>query len=325
MTRRLGRIERTAEKYGGLVNPGKGHFNGVTRIHPESLREPLRWRKPRKVFVNSMSDLFHPDIPLSYIQEVFSVMAEADLHVFQVLTKRPERAAEVAPDLPWPPNVVFGTSVEDARVIDRVASLRKVPATIRFISAEPLIGPVGNLDLDGVHWVIVGGESGPKARPMAIEWARDIRDQCNRAGVAFFFKQWGRFDVGGRAVGKKASGRQLDGREWNEYPGVAGFRDPEAVSLAVPRPLTDDEWSQIAPVLPGRQGTAGGTSIDNRRFIEAVRWKAWTCRPWRDLPAEYGNWNTAAVRVKRWSEGEHWPRVCERLDDRYVERFVGIR
>ena len=316
-------MAKTAPKYGGLVNPGKGHFNGKTRTHRDVLDAPLQWKKPRRVFVNSMSDLFHPGVPAPFIAEVFDVMERADAHAFQVLTKRPERAAELASDLPWPPNVLLGTSVEDSRVAGRIDALRRVPAAIRFISAEPLIGSVGEVDLDGVGWVIVGGESGPKARPMRAGWARELRDQCVEAGVPFFFKQWGRHDAEGGAVGKKKSGRALDGRLWNEHPPVAGFADPHAVGVAAPPPLTDDEWARVAPVLPGREGTPGGTGVDNRAFVEAVRWKAWTGRPWRDVPAEYGGWNTLARRTRRWAQGGHWPAVCDQLGDRLVARSVG--
>ena len=331
MTRRLGRMERTAPKYAGLVNPGKGHFNGVTRTHRDVLNAPLRWRKPRRVFVNSMSDLFHPGVPAPFIAEVFDVMERADAHAFQVLTKRPERAAELAADLPWPPNVLLGTSVEDDRVTERIDALRRVPAAIRFISAEPIIGSVGEVNLDGIDWVIAGGESGPKARPMWAGWARDLRDQCVNADVPYFFKQYGKLSnnpdpsdpTAKRNGGIAKGGRTLDGRTWDEHPPVAGFADPHAVGIAAPPPLTDEEWARVAPVVPGREGTRGGTGLDNRAFVEAVRWKAWTGRPWRDVPAEYGGWNTLARRTRRWADGGHWPAVCERLGDRVVARFVG--
>jgi len=180
-------------------------------LQPDQLTLPLRWRRPRRIFVNSMSDLFHEAVPLDYIRQVFAVMAEARRHVFQVLTKRAERLAAVARDLPWPPNVWQGVSVESVRYMSRIAHLRAVPAHVRFLSVEPLLGPIPNLPLDGIHWVIVGGESGPDHRPVEPGWVREIRDQCTTARVPFFFKQWG-----GRTP--KSGGRILDGQTWNELP-----------------------------------------------------------------------------------------------------------
>lgn len=321
MTRRLEAMG--IEKYAGLVNPGKGHFNGVVRTHEQALEAPLTWSRPRRVFVNSMSDLFHPGVPADFVRRTFEVMEQADRHAFQVLTKRPDRAAELADEVPWPPNVMVGTSVEDHRVAHRIDELRAVPAYIRFLSCEPLIGSVGTVDLDGIGWVIAGGESGPKARPMEPTWAADLRDRCVEADVPFFFKQWGRFDEAGQPVGKKASGRLLDGRTWDEHPAVPGFDDPHAVGVAEPPPLSDAGWESVAGVVPGRPGTPGGRGTDNRAFIEAVRWRAWTGRPWRDLPARFGNWNTVAVRVKRWRDGGRWGLVCDRLGDPRVARLVG--
>jgi protein gp37 len=185
---------------------------GVT-IHPEALDVPRTWRAPRVVFVNSMSDLFHDEVPTDFIRDVFAVMADTPQHTYQVLTKRSRRLAKIAGTLPWPANVWMGVSVENDRYRFRADHLRTVPAAVRFLSVEPLLGPVPELDLDGIHWVIVGGESGPGARPMDPEWAREIRDGCADAGVAFFFKQWG-----GRTP--KAGGRELDGRSWDERPGV---------------------------------------------------------------------------------------------------------
>jgi protein gp37 len=172
---------------------------------------PLRWRKPRKIFVNSMSDLFHRDVPVEFISRCFDVMRRAAQHTFQVLTKRPERAAEMAHQLPWPGNVWMGTSVENADYVWRVAELARVPAQVRFLSVEPLLGPIPELPLDGIHWVIVGGESGPGARPMHENWVLDIRDQCQSAEVPFFFKQWG-------GVNKSRTGRTLQGRTWDGLP-----------------------------------------------------------------------------------------------------------
>jgi protein gp37 len=165
------------------------------------------------VFVNSMSDLFHENVPLGYIRRVFDVMADAERHTFQILTKRHERMAELAADLHWPPNVWMGVSIENRRWVERADYLRRVPANIRFISAEPLLGPLDGLDLSGIHWLIVGGESGPHNRPMDLEWARALRAQAKRDGVAFFFKQWG-------GIRPQSNGRLLDGREWNQMPTV---------------------------------------------------------------------------------------------------------
>jgi protein gp37 len=181
------------------------------RLRPERLDQPLRWRRPRMIFVNSMSDLFHELVPLSFIEEVFAVMEEARLHTFQVLTKRAERLAELAPMLDWPGNVWMGVSVENNRWAHRADYLRDVRAAVRFVSAEPLLGPVDQLDLSGIDWLIAGGESGPHHRPVREEWLLDLRDRCAGAGVAFFFKQWG-----GRT--SKVGGRTLDGCEWSELP-----------------------------------------------------------------------------------------------------------
>jgi protein gp37 len=172
------------------------------------------------IFVNSMSDLFHEDIPGQFIESVLGITAEAHWHTFQILTKRSERLAQLAQRLPWPDNVWMGVSVENQCWADRVDDLRKVPAKVRFLSCEPLLGPL-SLDLRDIHWVIVGGESGPHARPMKAEWVRDIRRQCEEAGVAFFFKQWGAYDEMGQRVGKRRAGRLLDRRLWNGIPVIA--------------------------------------------------------------------------------------------------------
>jgi len=182
-------------------------------LHPDLLDVPRRWRQARIVFVNSMSDLFHDDIPLAYIQRVFATMRDCPHHTFQVLTKRSERLAKLAPQLPWPNNVWMGVSVEDARVIHRVADLQSVPAAVRFLSLEPLIEPLDALPLEGIHWAIVGGESGPRARPLRKEWVTSIFRQCRAARVPFFFKQWG-------GVRKDLTGRELNGRIYNEMPGT---------------------------------------------------------------------------------------------------------
>ena len=178
---------------------------------PELLNAPLKWKKPRRIFVNSMSDLFHEKVELSDIQEVFAVMEKADRHQFQVLTKRAERLLEFNSKLPWSPNVWMGVSVEDKHVTDRIDALRQTDAHIKFLSLEPLLGALPNLELDGIDWVIVGGESGPGAREMKEKWVIDIRDQCADAKVDFFFKQWG----GKR---KSKTGRELEGRTYDEMP-----------------------------------------------------------------------------------------------------------
>lgn len=182
------------------------------RFWEERLDQPLRWRQPKRIFVNSMSDVFHAQFTLEQIRRVFEVMVQAQHHQFQVLTKRPERAARLAGRLPWADNIWLGTTVEHMDVAHRSTTLSKIDeASVRFISAEPLLGPLDRLELTGIDWVIGGGESGKGHRPVAIEWARGLRDLCQRAGVAFFWKQWG----GARP---KAGGRLLDGQEWNEYP-----------------------------------------------------------------------------------------------------------
>ena len=202
--------ERLAGRLQAMRNPRYGNGFGLT-LHPDQLALPLKWRQPRRIFVNSMSDLFHEAIPEYFIREVFSVMARAHWHVFQVLTKRAQRLAELAPNLEWPSNVWQGVSIEDAEYVDRIANLRAVPAAVRFLSIEPLLGPMPKLSLRGIHWVIVGGESGPHARPMQPQWATGIKNQCVAAGVPFFFKQWG-----GRTP--KSGGRMLEDRTWDEMP-----------------------------------------------------------------------------------------------------------
>ncbi|WP_199246965.1 DUF5131 family protein [[Phormidium] sp. ETS-05] len=179
-------------------------------LHQERLEYPLHWRQPSRIFVNSMSDLLHQDVPIEFIQQVFDVMGKTPWHIYQILTKRHERLAEIATQLQWHQNIWMGVSVENQNYVERVDALRKVPAAVRFLSCEPLLGPL-ELDLTDIHWVIVGGESGPKHRPMQIEWAASIRDQCQAANVAFFFKQ-----VGG--VTPKAGGKLLDGQIWDEMP-----------------------------------------------------------------------------------------------------------
>ena len=186
---------------------------GIT-LHPETLDLPRSWRAPRVVFVDSMSDLFHPDVPLEFIHDVFAVMRETPRHTYQVLTKRSHRLRDLGSELDWPSNVWMGVSIENDRYRFRMDHLRSVPARTRFLSLEPLLGPLPGLDLAGIQWVIVGGESGPSARPMTESWVIDIREQCRSADVPFFFKQWG-----GRTP--KAGGRMLDGRTYDQMPLVA--------------------------------------------------------------------------------------------------------
>jgi protein gp37 len=201
-----------AERWRGV--PGHPYEQGFDlRLWPERLELPMRWRKPKLVFVNSMSDLFHEGIPVEYIEAVFNVMARAEQHVFQVLTKRHERLAGLAPQLAWPENVWMGVSIENRRFMHRADYLREVPAAVRFISAEPLLGPLDGLDLTGMDWLIAGGESGPGHRRVDHDWVRDLREQCVEEEVSFFFKQWG-----GRTP--KTGGRELDGRTWDEMPTV---------------------------------------------------------------------------------------------------------
>jgi protein gp37 len=179
--------------------------------HEHALALPLRWRKSQTVFVNSMSDIFHKAAPFDFIQRIFAVMEKASWHRFQVLTKRSTRLVDLAPLLPWPENLWMGVTVENSNFVYRINHLRMVDAAVRFLSLEPLLGPIPKMDLSGIDWVIVGGESGPRARPMEAEWVRRVRDQCIETQVPFFFKQWG-------GTNKKKSGRELDGRTWTEMP-----------------------------------------------------------------------------------------------------------
>jgi protein gp37 len=202
--------ERMAERLQAMGQ--RNYRNGFAlTLQPQMLDLPLRWKRPQTIFVNSMSDLFHEDVPLAYIQRVFAVMRSAHWHRFQILTKRSGRLAELSPAIRWPANVWMGVSVENANYVDRIDELRGTGAQVKFLSLEPLLGPLPKLRLRDIHWVIVGGESGPGARPIAPAWVVDIRDQCRRAGVAFFFKQWG-------GTNKKKGGRMLEGRTWDEMP-----------------------------------------------------------------------------------------------------------
>lgn len=209
--------ERFSERFRGV--PGHPFENGFDlTLRPDRVTQPLQWKKPRRIFVNSMSDLFHKEVPKRFIDSVFDTMEEADWHTYQVLTKRSSLMArylrnryggELAPAHIW-----LGVSVEDAKNAVRIKHLQAAPAAVRFVSFEPLLASVGAVDLTGIHWAIVGGESGPRSRPMEEEWAIEIRDLCRKAKVAFFFKQWG-------GVRPKSGGRLLQGREWNQYPKVA--------------------------------------------------------------------------------------------------------
>lgn len=203
------------EKYAGLTRKSGDRYvwTGKVTLDERSLEAPMTWRKPRKIFVNSMSDLFHADVPEEFIARVWSVMERTPQHTYQILTKRPERMLSVVTDrkLKVLPNVWLGTSVEDSAVLSRLDDLRQVPAQVRFVSFEPLIGSVAQADLSGISWAIVGGESGPRARPMMHDWVDEIRLRCAAAGTVFFFKQWG-------GKNKKAAGRLLHGREWNGLP-----------------------------------------------------------------------------------------------------------
>jgi protein gp37 len=181
------------------------------RLWPERLDQPLRWKRPRVIFVNSMSDLFHEDIPDDYVVDIFRVMGEANWHIFQILTKRHERLVDLAPVLTWHPNVWMGVTIENRRFVHRADYLREVPAAVRFISAEPLLGPLEGLDLAQIDWLIAGGESGSRHRLVRVEWLRELRDRCLAENVAFFFKQWG-------GVRAKTGGRLLDGRTWDQMP-----------------------------------------------------------------------------------------------------------
>lgn len=202
--------ERMAKRLQAMGQPNYRDAFRLT-LQPQMLELPLRWRRPRTIFVNSMSDLFHREIPFEYVERVFDIMGRASWHTFQVLTKRSDRLADLSHLLPWRPNIWMGVSVENEDYLFRIQELRRTAAHVKFLSLEPLLGPLPRLDLRGIDWVIVGGESGPKARPMDPDWVLDLRDQCHRAGIAFFFKQWG-----GRR--RARAGRLLDGRTWDETP-----------------------------------------------------------------------------------------------------------
>ncbi len=202
--------ERMANRLRAMGSPRYADGFAVS-LHHDLIGAPKLWKAPRVIFVNSMSDLFHEDVPLDFIQQVFETMKLCPQHTFQILTKRSKRLVSLAPRLEWSPNVWMGVSVEDSRVVHRIQDLQRVPSAVRFLSLEPLIGPVGEMPLKGIDWAIVGGESGPRSRPIKIEWVREIYRQCRKEGTAFFFKQWG-------GVRKDLTGRELGGKTYNEMP-----------------------------------------------------------------------------------------------------------
>ena len=202
--------ERMAKRLKAMGQPNYRNGFKVT-CHPHVLDLPLQWKKPRTIFVNSMSDLFHEDVPPAFVEKIFAVMNRARRHTFQVLTKRPERLAELMARFDWSPNIWMGVTVEHADYLGRIDLLRTVPAAVRFLSIEPMLGPMPDLNLEKIDWVIVGGESGPGARPIKKEWVVQVRDLCIKAGVPFFFKQWG-------GVHKKKAGRLLERKTWDQMP-----------------------------------------------------------------------------------------------------------
>ncbi len=204
--------ERMALRLQAMGNPSYVNGFNVT-LHEDMLSLPLKWKKPQTIFVNSMSDLFHEDIPIEFIQRVFDIMSQADWHRYQILTKRPERMLELSPQLPWESNIWMGVTVEADNYTYRIEHLKNTNAKVKFLSLEPLLSPISNLPLEGIDWVIVGGESGPNARSIKKDWVIDIRNQCQNSKVPFFFKQWG-------GVNKKKAGRELEGRIWSETPSL---------------------------------------------------------------------------------------------------------
>jgi protein gp37 len=204
--------ERLALRLQAMGN--SSYRNGfIVTLHEDMLELPLKWKKPQAIFVNSMSDLFHEDIPIEFIERIFITMRKANWHRFQILTKRSERLLELSPQLPWAPNIWMGVTVENNNHVSRIEQLQQTNAAVKFLSLEPLLGPLPNLHLSGIDWVIVGGESGPRARPIEKEWVVSIKDQCQNAEVPFFFKQWG-------GTNKKKTGRELEGRIWSETPAL---------------------------------------------------------------------------------------------------------
>jgi protein gp37 len=226
--------ERMSKRLQAMGQPNYSNGFDLT-LQPHMLELPLRWKKPQSIFVNSMSDLFHRDVPLAYILRVFDIMQRAHWHRFQILTKRADRLLELDPNIPWAENIWMGVSVESPKYLNRIDDLRQTSAHIKFLSLEPLLEDLGQFDLDGIDWVIAGGESGPGARPMSPAWVRSIRDLCLAADVPFFFKQWG-------GTRKKAAGRLLDGVTWDQMPAVTGSVEPSS----------DPPGSRAAPVRTSR-------------------------------------------------------------------------
>ena len=204
--------ERMALRLKAMGNPSYTNGFSVT-MHEDALELPLKWKKPQTIFVNSMSDLFHEDIPLEFILRVFDVIRRADWHCFQILTKRSDRMLELNTRLTWTSNIWMGVTVEEKNYTYRIEHLKRTSAKVKFLSLEPLLSPVPNLQLEGIDWVIVGGESGPKSRPMNRDWVIDIKNQCHKGNIPFFFKQWG-------GKNKKKAGRELEGRVWDEIPSL---------------------------------------------------------------------------------------------------------
>ena len=241
--------ERMAGRLYAMGNPRYRNEFEVT-LHPDLLDLPRSMAKPRVIFVNSMSDLFHDKVPDDFIRRIFDTMAQCPQHTFQVLTKRSERLRQIAPHLPWPENVWMGVSVEDQRVVSRITDLAAVPANVRFLSLEPLLGPLENLQLSAIDWAIVGGESGPGARPMQEAWAQSIRCQCEKSGVAFFFKQWG-------GVNKHATGRILNGRTYDQMPNEMETMPP----VHAPRRTSRLSRQMDTSASPGHRRTHASRAI----------------------------------------------------------------
>ncbi len=219
--------ERFANRLKSMLDSGNqyknsvdsnGHWTGEITCVESSLKKPFHWQKPRRVFVNSMSDMFHPQVPLDFIKKIFEVMNKCDQHLFQVLTKRAKRMAKLSTEFEWTKQIWAGVSIENNDFIERIDKLREVPSKIKFISFEPLLGPVKDLNIEGIDWVIVGGESGNGARPMDPEWVLDIFEECQKQNVSFFFKQWGAYGPDGKKRSKKENGREFKGEVWNEFP-----------------------------------------------------------------------------------------------------------
>lgn len=215
-------------KYTGTtrLSGGRAKWNGTIRTDEESLKIPATWKTGRMIFVNSMADLFHEKVPIAFIKRVFETMAQTPQHTYQILTKRAERLEALSAKLNWTQNIWMGVSVESAEYLWRIDHLRRTSAAIKFLSLEPLLGPLEHMNLQGVDWAIAGGESGPGARPVQTDWVRSIRDQCIKAEVAFHFKQWG-------GVNKKKTGRTLDGRTWDDFPNMPRFHDVAPIAAFV--------------------------------------------------------------------------------------------